>query len=543
MNAAGIDFVCIGNHENDVSFDQLQARMKQSNFTWVNSNMVWSTPLKEGITTPEYAIVEVGKGTHKRKVALIGLNTDDRSILREGAFGGASIEPVIPTAQKLIRRLVEQEGVDLVVPLTHQIMPLDRTFVEATLGLGTRLVLGAHDHQPYLAHYADEQWSDLLASKRSADRRAGCTVVKTGMDATMFGICDITWESAASKDPVISVTLRDAKEYSASAEVSAAIARHKRVLEELDKSCLCAITPEQALSSEKMRLQPTTMGVFLSNVVRDALEADCTLFGAGGIRANHNYAGELNFTYAHLKAEIPFPTEMIVAKLSGQCISDAISYTRAFALQNPPVEKGGYLQTDDRIVWDAATNTVTHIAGEPIDLTRIYGVAMNRMNMQGLDDIKPLVVYKDTDEYKKNNASAGTDGSEQQVQNLEVDIEGLDMDKEADMKKMQAYEAALHPDNGIGAKELIVGYFCKQIWYDILSEYDFDEIDKDRSGYIDKEELYAIAKKKMGDTNQDVSNMMVDNLFSIADESGDNRISRAEILNLAYSSSVLKVVI
>ena len=58
--------------------------------------------------------------------------------------------------------------------------------------------------------------------------------------------------------------------------------------------------------------------------------------------------------------------------LPGRVICDMISYTRAFALQSPPIEKGGYIQTDNLITWDRNTNTVTQIAGSPVDLCKIY---------------------------------------------------------------------------------------------------------------------------------------------------------------------------
>ncbi|GAB5373351.1 hypothetical protein AAMO2058_001743800, partial [Amorphochlora amoebiformis] len=39
LNKAGIDLVCIGNHEADIPHAQLVRRIKESKFTWVNSNM------------------------------------------------------------------------------------------------------------------------------------------------------------------------------------------------------------------------------------------------------------------------------------------------------------------------------------------------------------------------------------------------------------------------------------------------------------------------------------------------------------------------
>jgi 2',3'-cyclic-nucleotide 2'-phosphodiesterase (5'-nucleotidase family) len=39
MNEAGVDFVCLGNHESDINIDFLYQRIKQSKFEWINSNI------------------------------------------------------------------------------------------------------------------------------------------------------------------------------------------------------------------------------------------------------------------------------------------------------------------------------------------------------------------------------------------------------------------------------------------------------------------------------------------------------------------------
>ena len=89
---------------------------------------------------------------------------------RPGAFNGCVIDEIIPKAVEFRQLLLEQargrckqhshtrarahayghlrrgmQGVDIVVPMTHQVMPLDRSMAEQRLGFP--LILGAHDHQ------------------------------------------------------------------------------------------------------------------------------------------------------------------------------------------------------------------------------------------------------------------------------------------------------------------------------------------------------------------------------------------------------------
>lgn len=45
---------------------------------------------------------------------------------RPGAYNGATIEPVLPTLLKFQELLLSKEGVDLVLPMTHQSISDDR---------------------------------------------------------------------------------------------------------------------------------------------------------------------------------------------------------------------------------------------------------------------------------------------------------------------------------------------------------------------------------------------------------------------------------
>ena len=71
---------------------------------------------------PEYDIIEVRGGGQRRRVGLLGLLTDDKALYRPGAFGGAAIAELLPCAERMQRQLYDDEGVDLVLPMTHQVL-------------------------------------------------------------------------------------------------------------------------------------------------------------------------------------------------------------------------------------------------------------------------------------------------------------------------------------------------------------------------------------------------------------------------------------
>ena len=170
----------------------------------------------------ESELVEVhGQNGHTRTVGMVGLLTGDPNLYRPGAFGGgaATIEPVTEAAVKWKKRMENEAGVDLFLPLTHQVMDTndwsphppspasspsllaflitphpsslgevmaeDRAMAEA--GLGVPLIIGAHDHQPY------------------QETVNGCQIIKTGMDAVNIAIIDIVWGSPEDSAPSITI--------------------------------------------------------------------------------------------------------------------------------------------------------------------------------------------------------------------------------------------------------------------------------------------------------------------------------------------------
>jgi 2',3'-cyclic-nucleotide 2'-phosphodiesterase (5'-nucleotidase family) len=193
MNQCKFQYVCFGNHECDIPHSELINRIKESNFKWINTNM---TDINLGdIKLPEYEEITVKGGGQTRKVGLIGLLTEDPGLYRPGVFGGATITPVKTEAEKMQQKLVVEGGMDLVLPMTHQVIGLDREFMEYFKGKGVDnenafpFIVGAHDHEPYEVELA------------------GSKVLKTGSDAKNVGIVDIVWPDPNSKKVEVSMRL------------------------------------------------------------------------------------------------------------------------------------------------------------------------------------------------------------------------------------------------------------------------------------------------------------------------------------------------
>jgi 2',3'-cyclic-nucleotide 2'-phosphodiesterase (5'-nucleotidase family) len=123
LNACGVQYVCFGNHENDIPWPELLDRIKESKFLWVNSNLKTNFGSVSPDKLPQTTSFTVKGGGQSRTVTLLGLLTHDPSIYRKGAFADGKIEPILECTDRLLST-IDREKVDLILPMTHQRMPV-----------------------------------------------------------------------------------------------------------------------------------------------------------------------------------------------------------------------------------------------------------------------------------------------------------------------------------------------------------------------------------------------------------------------------------
>jgi 5'-nucleotidase len=335
MNACGITQVCFGNHETDVPMPELAQRvMADSKFVWLNTNMR-ELDEKLDIETEAHQVIHVTHGDHAKNIGLLGLLTEDPSVYRPGSFAGAKIEPVLATAEAYMK-VLEPLGLDLVIPLTHQRMNIDRDFCNK-FGKTFPIVIGGHDHEPY-----DETIQ-------------GSRVVKTGMNADNTAIIDITWKiddnGASCSEPEIKVDMVPTKTYTPDPEIEKRVRGHERILHELEQAKIFRINQwlpennkEEPFSTQDNRLGPSNGSQVFCTLLRMGMRAHCCIMNSGNIRAGKVYPKDQEwFTWSDLKAELPFPAKICAVEIPGRVLEGVISYSRRMARQDPPVASGSYM--------------------------------------------------------------------------------------------------------------------------------------------------------------------------------------------------------
>ena len=478
LNEAGVTHVCLGNHEADISLDQLKARMNQSNFVWLNSN-VPHLCTENGFKTKHHDIIQIeGKEGERRKICLMGLVTNDEALYRSDSFGVGSsgIQHVVDAARNTVDDL--REEVDLFLPLTHLSIDDDRDFCEV-FGKRFPLILGGHEHTIY-----NEEVN-------------GSRILKAGQDAENAWIIDVQWKEG-KPDPVVNTKLVNTRNYPASPKLELRAAEHLKVLDKLEGARLFRIEDwihERTLrslpdvkstlfSTKNNRLRPNLASTVLATIVRMGLCCDCCLIHAGSIRGSSEYTSQ--FTYKDLKAEMPYSTEMIVVPLPGAVIEAALVHSRSGTLQQPVMESGGYLHTCNNICYSEQDRRVVSILGEPYNAERTYLVAIPLLIFEGLDNHVPILEWASTTTYIPSKSAATP------------------------------------------AKLVIVRVFSALLWLHMGS---FIDIDADMNGVLTKDEIRTRASEVYGEV---LADMVVENVLAVADMNNNGTVSPLEVMIIRY---------
>ncbi|MEP6865009.1 MAG: 5'-nucleotidase C-terminal domain-containing protein [Deltaproteobacteria bacterium] len=337
LNALGIDYAILGNHEDDISPAELHARVAEFRGTWLSTNVDFDPAM------PRDAIVRVGD----HAVGLVGVVVTDLAVYRGAPFGGAKLRPAHADALAAAGEL-RARGCSTVIAITHQDLADDRLLARTH---AFPLIVGGHEHVPF------------------TEDVEGTWIVKAGSDGVAAIVSDLTFGETLTT----TVTRVAVDGYPEDAEIRARVDRHMAKVHEIADAVLVEVAPSEELSSVGTRVGQTTMGTLLCARLRDAMHADLAVLNGGAIRANRAYPER--FTYGDLEAELPFDNEVVVVALPGAVLEAAVAASRAHA----PVESGGFLQSSA----DPAT----------LDPARTYRVALVRNVFVGMDHNEPLIQF------------------------------------------------------------------------------------------------------------------------------------------------------
>ena len=139
LNAVGLDWTTLGNHEFDVAEPQFRARVAESRFRYVVSNVTDTAGVPFPGTTPR-AVVSIQQKGRTIRLGLVG------ALLPATRAPWVRYEDQYAAVRREVARL--RDSVDAVVALTHQYYYEDDRLASEVDGLD--LILGGHEHDNFL---------------------------------------------------------------------------------------------------------------------------------------------------------------------------------------------------------------------------------------------------------------------------------------------------------------------------------------------------------------------------------------------------------
>ena len=423
MNKVGFDVAILGNHEFDYGIEQLSKLSENITSKYISSNFCY----KKNKTSvyKAYKIIEKGG----KKIAFIGVLTPLTftktylSTLRDSNgdpiydfLTDNNTQELYDRIQENINKVRKEEGADYVILLTHIGMELEKYTSDGLLSKieNVDAVLDGHTHLIYNTTTKDMKSKDIHISQTWTKLQSiGKLILKN--DGTIISeIIQVITEPSDTTN-VIKLT-RGGNEVWVNKDminfINNIFSEYEGELNILYGSSEydLVIRPEGTIDSHFIfcRYQECTVGNLLADAFKNAGNSDAAIVNGGAIKSNINKG---NLTRSQLMEVAPYFNNIIVKRLPGQCILDALE----FGISKHPTESGGFPQVSG-ISYDIDTSlnstvekdsqgqflNVTGkrkvsnviINGEEIDQNKNYSVSMSDYIGNGGDGYTMLAKYE-----------------------------------------------------------------------------------------------------------------------------------------------------
>lgn len=346
LNAAGLQWTAIGNHEFDVGEPAFKARLGEATFGVVATNVSDLAGVRFPKTVSS-AIVPIRAGGRTLRIGLVGLTIDTppRPWVRY-------VEP-IAAARTEVASL--RGRVDAIVALTHLAMVGDQALVEAIPEID--LVLGGHEHENWMA------------------QRGGrfTPIIKADANARTMAIVRMEFGASGDRPTVSSrlqvidraTTPKPSIDRLAKRWVQTAYDAYRR--EGFQPERVIATTPEPLDARESVvRARPSLVtDIVVAGVMREAGLPDVAIVNGGSVRMDDVLPAGPVTEYDAIRL-LPFGNKVLSMTLRGDLLTDVLDAGQANA------GSGGYLH----VFGAQRTATGWTVAGQPIDPMRAYRAAM-----------------------------------------------------------------------------------------------------------------------------------------------------------------------
>ncbi|SIS69744.1 5'-nucleotidase [Roseivivax lentus] len=381
MEKIGYDVMAVGNHEFDDGPPKLAEFVDAVSFPVISGNLDLSASdlLKDRVR--DHVVLEVG-GQRIGIISALATDTVETSSPGPNVTFQDEIDSLAADAQALT-----EDGVDIIIALTHVGLPRDRQIAEAVDAID--VVIGGHSHTLMLNNDADTP---------SYPEMVGDTPVAQAYAYTKYlGHLTVTFDDdgnvvSAGGDPMLldaSVTPDE--------EIAARIAEMGAPIEEMKTRVVAETTDAIEGAREVCRAAECPMGNLVADAMLDRVAdqgIQIAIQNGGGLRASID-AGEV--TMGEVLSVLPFQNTLSTFRVSGATViaalENGVSEIEEGGGRFPQV--AGMSFTVDPSAEPGARISDVMVGGEPIDPEAMYGLVSNNFVRKGGDGYRMFVDAED----------------------------------------------------------------------------------------------------------------------------------------------------
>lgn len=373
FRALGLDFATFGNHEFDLTADQLRSRLRESGVRqappppgaasriyWFSDNVTdpADTPLAD-VTTGLVLHVRGDTGETVR-IGVLGLTTNSNP------KPYVKFRDPVDAARERVRRWRADRSCDFIIAVTHLTIEEDERLALAVPEIN--LILGGHEHEhsytyrPGLAH---------------------APIAKADANAKTVYVHDLTFDTQGRKLRIESRLEPILPEHPEDPDTARAIdVWYNRGMQAFEaqygyKPGDSVFTSPEPLEGrdELVRSEPTNLARLVTESMRKAAETDVAILNCGTIRVDDILpAGPI--TYYDIHQILPYDGSVVSVKMPGVLLKQILDLGASIP------QDGGFLQWAN-IEGDRSNGW--KVAGKPLDATMIYTVAGTSYMLGGLE--------------------------------------------------------------------------------------------------------------------------------------------------------------
>lgn len=399
MNELGYDIRILGNHEFDNGVSELAKNWKGQNSVNITTNYKITDPELAPLFRP-YLIKEFGD----KKIGFIGINLNPKGMISEGNYDGIEYLDAMKAANATAWHLKHNEGVDMVMALTHiGYLPSGTGTSDTELAAATEdidIILGGHSHT--LINPASANSEPWILPTADGD---SIPVTQAGKSGKYVGLVEIDLDTKATDYSLIRIDSRLDDRIDPALE--AVLVPYRQGVDEIMKRPV-------AKASRPLDKESEGLLNYVADFIRDRGRQldpalDFAIVNKGGIRRS---LPKGTVTEGQIQSMLPFNNRIVVLEISGKDILEN------FGIMTET--DGNGVSSEVEVAYEPRSGEIlsARLNGKDIDPAATYRVATIDYLANGGDYMTPLtravrtaespnVVYVDLLEFIKNGKYKG----------------------------------------------------------------------------------------------------------------------------------------